>query len=104
MEGKQRLITCFSDLRGTRPRLSDTSLRRAWRGAAGGTVDPALARLGPAVTRGLLVDLVATNDDDAGVTSAARACADLVGRGRSDTDGPRQQARGGAVSQAMPAH
>ncbi|OBB02131.1 TetR family transcriptional regulator, partial [Mycobacteriaceae bacterium 1482268.1] len=30
----------------------------------GGTADPALARLGLAVTRGLLLDLVATDDDD----------------------------------------
>jgi AcrR family transcriptional regulator len=45
--------------------------------AAGGTSDPALVRLGLAVTRGLLLDLVAT-DDDAGVTSAAQAFADLL--------------------------
>jgi AcrR family transcriptional regulator len=45
--------------------------------AAGGTSDPALARLGLAVTRGLLLDLVATNDD-AGVTSAAQAFVDLL--------------------------
>src|SRR5690606_7713320 len=36
----------------------------------GGTVDPALARLGLAVTRGLLLDLVAT-DDEEGVDAAA---------------------------------
>jgi AcrR family transcriptional regulator len=36
----------------------------------GGTVDPGLARLGRAVTRGLLLDLVATGDD-AGVDAAA---------------------------------
>ena len=47
--------------------------------AAGGTSHPALARLGLAVTRGLLLDLVAT-DDDAGVTAAAQAFADLVRR------------------------
>ncbi|RAU99699.1 TetR/AcrR family transcriptional regulator [Mycobacterium colombiense] len=35
-------------------------------------VDPALARLGLAVARGLLLDLVAT-DDDAGVDAAAQA-------------------------------
>ena len=35
----------------------------------GGTTDPAMARLGLAVTRGLLLDLVAT-DDDAGVDAA----------------------------------
>ncbi|OBB88576.1 TetR family transcriptional regulator [Mycobacterium colombiense] len=37
-----------------------------------GPVDPALARLGLAVTRGLLLDLVATNDDT-GVDAAAQA-------------------------------
>ena len=36
-------------------------------------------RLGLAVTRGLLLDLVAT-DDDAGVTSTAQAFANLVRR------------------------
>jgi AcrR family transcriptional regulator len=51
--------------------------------AAGGTSDPALARLGLAVTRGLLLDLVAT-DDDAGVTSAAQEFVGLLRRaGRS---------------------
>jgi hypothetical protein len=47
--------------------------------AAGGTSEPALVRLGLAVTRGLLLDLVAT-DDDAGVTSAAQAFAELLQR------------------------
>jgi AcrR family transcriptional regulator len=47
--------------------------------AAGPTSDPALVRLGLAVTRGLLLDLVATNDD-AGVTSAAQAFAELIRR------------------------
>jgi len=47
--------------------------------AAGGTSEPALVRLGLAVTRGLLLDLVAT-DDDAGVTSAAQAFAELLRR------------------------
>ena len=42
-----------------------------------GTVDPALARLGLAVIRGLLLDLVAT-DDDAGVDAAAQAFVGLV--------------------------
>lgn len=42
-----------------------------------GAVDPALARLGLAVIRGLLLDLVAT-DDDAGVDAAARAFAELL--------------------------
>ncbi|HEX7097204.1 MAG TPA: TetR/AcrR family transcriptional regulator, partial [Acidimicrobiales bacterium] len=36
---------------------------------SGGTVDPALARLGLAVTRGLLLDLVATEDEE-GVDAA----------------------------------
>ncbi|MCV7408478.1 TetR family transcriptional regulator [Mycobacterium florentinum] len=39
--------------------------------------DSAMARLGLAVTRGLLLDLVATNDD-AGVDAAAKAFADLL--------------------------
>lgn len=43
----------------------------------GGAVDPALARLGLAVTRGLLLDLVATGDE-AGVDAAAAAFADLL--------------------------
>ncbi len=43
----------------------------------GGTADPALVRLGLAVTRGLLLDLVAT-DDDAGVDAAAQAFVDLL--------------------------
>lgn len=45
--------------------------------AADGPVDVALARLGLAVIRGLLLDLVAT-DDDAGVDAAARAFAELL--------------------------
>jgi AcrR family transcriptional regulator len=49
--------------------------------AAGGSSDPAQVRLGLAVTRGLLLDLVAT-DDDAGVTAAAQAFADLLRRQR----------------------
>ncbi|BBZ11977.1 TetR/AcrR family transcriptional regulator [Mycobacterium branderi] len=44
-----------------------------------GTTDPALARLGLAVIRGLLLDLVATNDDD-GVNAAAQAFIDLIRR------------------------
>ncbi|OBI48301.1 TetR family transcriptional regulator [Mycobacterium kyorinense] len=43
-----------------------------------GTVDPAMARLGLAVIRGLLLDLVAT-DDEAGVDAAAAAFARLLG-------------------------
>ncbi len=44
---------------------------------AEGAADPTMARLGLAVTRGLLLDLVATNDD-AGVDAAANAFADLL--------------------------
>ncbi|SPM37752.1 TetR family transcriptional regulator [Mycobacterium rhizamassiliense] len=44
-----------------------------------GAADPAMTRLGLAVVRGLLLDLVATNDD-AGVDAAARAFAELLGR------------------------
>ena len=47
--------------------------------AADGAADPALVRLGLAVTRGLLLDLVGT-DDDAGVDSAAQAFVDLLRR------------------------
>jgi AcrR family transcriptional regulator len=47
--------------------------------ASGGTADPGLARLGLAVIRGLLLDLVAT-DDDAGVEAAAQAFVDLLHR------------------------
>jgi hypothetical protein len=46
---------------------------------AGGRADPALVRLGLAVIRGLLLDLVAT-DDDAGVDAAAQAFVDLLRR------------------------
>lgn len=45
--------------------------------ATGGTADPAMARLGLAVVRGLLLDLTAT-DDDEGVDSAARAFVELL--------------------------
>ena len=48
----------------------------AWLGEAG-TADPAQVRLGLAVMRGLLLDLVAT-EDRAGVDAAAQAFADLV--------------------------
>ncbi|MCA2240800.1 TetR/AcrR family transcriptional regulator [Mycobacterium sp. WUMAC-067] len=46
---------------------------------AGAAFDPALARLGLAVIRGLLLDLVAT-DDAAGVDAAARAFKELLTR------------------------
>jgi AcrR family transcriptional regulator len=45
---------------------------------ADGPPDPAMARLGLAVTRGLLLDLVATNDEP-GVDAAANAFANLLG-------------------------
>ena len=44
---------------------------------SGGSANPAGARLGLAVIRGLLLDLVATNDD-AGVDAAAQAFIDLL--------------------------
>jgi hypothetical protein len=54
---------------------------RSWLDAVdqhtGGAVDPAFARLGLAVTRGLLLDLVAT-DDEAGGDAAAAAFAALL--------------------------
>ena len=43
----------------------------------GGSADPAFVRLGLAVTRGLLLDLIATNDDD-GVDAAAQAFVELL--------------------------
>jgi AcrR family transcriptional regulator len=46
---------------------------------AGGTADPAMVRLGLAVTRGLLLDLVATGDE-AGVDAAAAAFVGLLRR------------------------
>lgn len=49
----------------------------ALKNPADGPVDPALARLGLAVARGLLLDLVATNDD-AGVDAAAQAFIKLL--------------------------
>jgi AcrR family transcriptional regulator len=48
--------------------------------ADAGTTDPARVRLGLAVMRGLLLDLVAT-DDRAGVDAAAQAFVDLVRAG-----------------------
>ncbi len=46
---------------------------------AGGPIDRAMVRLGLAVVRGLLLDLVAT-DDDAGVDAAANAFVSLLRR------------------------
>jgi AcrR family transcriptional regulator len=48
-------------------------------GVAGAAFDPAMARLGLAVIRGLLLDLVAT-DDEAGVDAAAQAFETLLRR------------------------
>jgi AcrR family transcriptional regulator len=50
-----------------------------WLSDEAGAVDPALMRLGLAVARGLLLDLVATHDSD-GVDAAAQAFIDLVRR------------------------
>jgi AcrR family transcriptional regulator len=47
--------------------------------STGGGADPAMVRLGLAVTRGLLLDLVATGDDK-GVDSAAARFVDLLRR------------------------
>ena len=52
-------------------------LARRGRPTRAGAVDPALARLGLAVTRGLLLDLVATGDE-AGVDAAAARFAALL--------------------------
>jgi AcrR family transcriptional regulator len=46
---------------------------------AGGAFDPAMARLGLAVVRGLLLDLVAA-EDEAGVDAAAKAFMSLLSR------------------------
>ena len=46
---------------------------------AGAAFDPAMARLGMAVVRGLLLDLVAT-EDEASVDAAAQAFANLLSR------------------------
>jgi AcrR family transcriptional regulator len=61
---------------------------------SGGAADAAIARLGLAVTRGLLLDLVAT-DDVAGVTAAAESFAALLSRG----DAAR---RGSAAARSRP--
>lgn len=49
---------------------------------SGGTADPGMVRLGLAVTRGLLLDLVAT-DDEEGVDAAAACYVALLRRRRS---------------------
>ena len=57
-----------------------------------GAAEPALARLGLAVTRGLLLDLVAT-DDDEGVDAAAQAFTDLLRRASVKTSAASLPAR-----------
>ena len=52
-----------------------------------GKADPALARLGLAATRGLLLDLVATDDEEEGVDAAA-ACLVTLPRRLGDTGRP----------------
>ncbi len=65
------------------PGAVDGWLREVEAAAAGVPYDGAMARLGLAVTRGLLLDLVAT-DDDAGVDGAAAEFARLL-RGHGPT-------------------
>ncbi|OBB68920.1 TetR/AcrR family transcriptional regulator [Mycobacterium sp. 852014-50255_SCH5639931] len=67
------------------PGAVDGWLREVENAAAGAPYDGAMARLGLAVTRGLLLDLVATNDE-AGVDAAAAAFAKLL-RGHGPTVG-----------------
>jgi AcrR family transcriptional regulator len=62
------------------PGAVDTWMERV-AATSGAAVDPAAARLGLAVIRGLLLDLVATGDE-AGVNAAARAFVDLIGVSR----------------------
>ena len=59
------------------PGAVDGWLQEVEASAAGVPYDGAMARLGLAVTRGLLLDLVAT-DDEAGVDAAARAFVKLL--------------------------
>jgi AcrR family transcriptional regulator len=54
---------------------------------SGGTADPAMVRLGLAVIRGLLLDLVATGDDE-GVDAAASRFATLLQRAGSNRSRP----------------
>jgi AcrR family transcriptional regulator len=61
------------------PGAVDGWLREVEAAAAGVPYDGAMARLGLAVTRGLLLDLVAT-EDDAGVDAAAEAFIQLLRR------------------------
>ena len=61
------------------PGAVDGWLQEVEAATAGVAYDGAMARLGLAVTRGLLLDLVAT-DDEAGVDAAAQAFAALLRR------------------------
>lgn len=61
------------------PGAVDGWLREVESASAGVAYDGAMARLGLAVTRGLLLDLVAT-DDEAGVDAAAQAFVALLRR------------------------
>jgi AcrR family transcriptional regulator len=78
---------------------------RGWLDAAdrhtGGAVDPALARLGLAVTRGLLLDLVATGDD-AGVDAAATAFATLLSSAPPPAPAPPEPAPAPTPAPAPP--
>ncbi len=58
------------------PGAVDTWLERV-AAAADGTIEPAVARLGLAVIRGLLLDLVATGDE-VGVDAAAGSFVEMV--------------------------
>lgn len=69
------------------PGAVDTWLERV-AATADGTIEPAVARLGLAVIRGLLLDLVATGDE-AGVDAAARAFVEMIRE-----SGDRQRAPG----------
>lgn len=75
------------------PGAVDGWLREVESAAADVAYDGAMARLGLAVTRGLLLDLVAT-DDDAGVDAAAQAFVGLLGRWSSLTASATPPARG----------
>ncbi|OBI23109.1 TetR family transcriptional regulator [Mycobacterium sp. E2327] len=63
------------------PGAVDGWLREVESAAAGVAYDGAMARLGLAVTRGLLLDLVAT-EDEAGVDAAAQAFIELLATAR----------------------
>lgn len=70
------------------PGAVDGWLREVESAAAGVAYDGAMARLGLAVTRGLLLDLVAT-EDEAGVDAAAAAFVQLLRGGGATVSGPQ---------------